>query len=122
MAQPTSPSELEAALIDVAVDSWRMAKLMQRALSRLDAGEGAKFISQLRYFQSRIDERMQAGGLRLVSLEGQPFDAGMAASALNLGDFGPDDQLVVDQMIEPIVMGPDGLRKEGTVMLRKVDA
>ena len=46
----------------------------------------------------------------------------MAASALNLGDFGPDDVLLVDQMVEPIIMGPNGLRKQGTVMLRKVEA
>ena len=46
----------------------------------------------------------------------------MAASALNLGDFGPDDMLLVDQMVEPIIMGPSGLRKQGTVMLRKVEA
>jgi len=37
-----------------------------------------------------------------------------------IGDFGPDDVLVVEQMLEPIIMGPEGLRKQGTVMLRKV--
>ena len=57
--------------------------------------------------------------LKLVNVEGQPYDAGMAASALNLGDFGPDDVLHVDQMLEPIIMSTNGLRKQGTVMLRK---
>ena len=33
-----------------------------------------------------------------------------------------DDVLLVDQMVEPIIMGPNGLRKQGTVMLRKVEA
>jgi hypothetical protein len=28
--------------------------------------------------------------------------------------------LLVDQMMEPIVMGRDGLRRPGTVMLRKL--
>jgi len=44
----------------------------------------------------------------------------MAVSALNLGDFEPDDALLVDQMMEPIIVGPDGLRRQGTVMLRKL--
>ena len=61
-------------------------------------------------------------GLKLVNVEGHPYDVGMAASALNLGDFGPDDVLFVEQMLEPIIMGPTGLRKQGTVMLRKVEA
>ena len=46
----------------------------------------------------------------------------MAASAINIGDFEPDDVLLVDQMVEPIIMGAEGLRKQGTVMLRKVAA
>lgn len=114
--------QLEKALMDVAIDSWRLSKLFIRAISKLDAGDGSKYASQLRYFQKRIEESLESGGLRLVNLEGQPFDAGMAASALNGGDFGPDDVLVVDQMVEPIVMGKDGLKREGTVLLRKVVA
>lgn len=41
----------------------------------------------------------------------------MAVSALNLGDFGPDEALAVDQMLEPVIMGPTGLRRAGTVLL-----
>ncbi len=51
--------------------------------------------------------------------KGQPFDAGVAAQPLNLDEFGPDDMLVVDQMLEPIVMGPEGIVKEGSILLRK---
>ena len=36
---------------------------------------------------------------------------------INLADFGPEDKLFVEQMIEPIVMGPDGLVRPGTVLL-----
>lgn len=115
-------TQLEKALMEVAIESWRLSKLFIRAISKLDAGDSSKYASQLRYFQKRIEESLESGGLRLVNLEGQPFDAGMAASALNGGDFGPDDVLIVDQMVEPIVMGKDGLKKEGTVMLRKVVA
>ncbi len=43
----------------------------------------------------------------------------MAATALNVADFGPEDELFVDQMIEPVVMGADGVRRTGTMMLRK---
>lgn len=36
--------------------------------------------------------------MRLVNLEGQPYDPGMAASALNASDFGPEDHLLIEQM------------------------
>ncbi|PKN26939.1 MAG: hypothetical protein CVU65_04170 [Deltaproteobacteria bacterium HGW-Deltaproteobacteria-22] len=47
------------------------------------------------------------------------LDAGLA-HAQQLDDGR--DVLLVDQMLEPIIMGPKGLRKQGTVMLRKVEA
>lgn len=114
--------QMEQSLIDMAVESWRFARLFSRVVNKLDAGESSRYVNQLRYFQKKLEESLDANGLKLVNVEGQPYDPGIAASALNVGDFGPDDELLVDQMVEPIIMGPEGLRKQGTVMLRKVHA
>lgn len=114
--------QMEKSLIEIAVESWRFSRLFGKVVSRLDAGDSGRYVNQVRYFQKKVEENLDSNGLKLVNVEGQPYDAGMAASALNLGDFGPDDVLVVDQMLEPIIMGATGLRKQGTVMLRKVDA
>jgi hypothetical protein len=120
--QAASSERLEQSLIDVAVESWRFSRLFMRAVGKLDAGEAGRYQNQLRYFLKKVDENLESNGLKLVNVEGQPYDAGMAASALNLEEFGPEDLLLVDQMVEPIIMGPNGLRKEGTVMLRRVQA
>lgn len=114
--------QMEQSLIDIAVESWRFSRLFGKVVSKLDAGESGRYINQLRYFQKKVEENLSSTGLKLVNVEGQPYDVGMAASALNLSDFGPEDVLLVDQMLEPIIMGPTGLRREGTVMLRKVEA
>lgn len=120
--QSTEREQLERSLIDMAVESWRFARLFGRLVSKLDAGEGSRYVNQLRYFQKKLEDGLEASGMKIVNVEGQPFDPGMAASAINIGDFGPDDVLLVDQMVEPIIMGAEGLRKQGTVMLRKVAA
>lgn len=123
MTQTSEASEqMEQSLIEMAVESWRFSRLFGKVVSKLDAGESGRYVNQLRYFQKKVEESLDSNGLKLVNVEGQPYDAGMAASALNLGDFGPDDVLLVDQMVEPIIMGPKGLRKQGTVMLRKAEA
>jgi hypothetical protein len=114
--------QLERSLVEVAIESWRFSRLFSRIVAKLDAGEAAKYVNQLRYFQKKVVENLEAGGFKLVNVEGQPFDNGMAVSAVNIGDFEPEDQLIVDQMVEPIIMGPEGLRRQGTVMLRKVHA
>lgn len=109
----------EAALLDLALEGWRFQKLFTRALSKLDAGEAPRFSNQHRYFVRRIGDCLQEVGIRLVNLEGQPYDTGSAVTAINVADFEPDDNLVVDQMIEPIVMNEAGLLRPGTVTLRK---
>lgn len=120
MTEKNKDSEqLERSLIEVAIESWRFSRLFSRLVNKLDAGESSRYVNQLRYFQKKIEESLEESGLKLVNVEGQLFDPGMAASALNIGDFGPDDVLLVDQMVEPIIMGSEGLRKQGTVMLRK---
>ena len=113
-------SSQEETLLNLAIESWRFGRVFSRVLAKLDVTEAARFASQWRYFQKRVDESLSTMGMRLVNLEGQPFDPGIAASALNLADFGPEDRLVVEQMVEPIVMGADGLVRPGTVLLGKL--
>jgi hypothetical protein len=123
MTEPNEGKEqMEQSLIEIAVESWRFSRLFGKVVGKLDAGESNRYLNQLRYFQKKVEESLDSNGLKLVNVEGQPYDAGTAASALNLGDFGPDDVLLVDQMVEPIIMGPTGLRRQGTVMLRKVES
>lgn len=114
--------QIERSLIDIAVESWKFSRIFARVVNKLDAGEAGRYVNQLRYFQKKVEQNLDAAGLKLVNVEGHAFDPGMAASPLNIEDFGPDDTLLVDQMVEPIIMGPDGLKKQGTVMLRKVQA
>lgn len=118
--QTESIEQIEESLINIAVECWRFSRLFSKVVSKLDAGEATRYANQLRYFQKRVDESLESSGYKLVNVEGQPYDPGIAASALNLEDFAPDDVLLVDQMVEPIIMGCNGLRKQGTVMLRKV--
>src|SRR3546814_16738911 len=81
-------SSATEALIDLAVDSWKFARLFTRVISKLDAGEQARYANQVRFFQKRIDSAAEVAGARIVTIEGQPFEPGMAASPLNLEDFG----------------------------------
>ena len=106
-----------AVLIDLAVDAWKFARLFERVVARLEAGEQARYINQVRFLLKRIDAAAEIAGARLVSIEGQAFEPGQAATPLNLDDFARDEPLVVAQMLEPIVMGREGVLRMGTVLL-----
>lgn len=83
--------QVRQAMVELAVESWRFSRLFARALSKLDAGELPRYQNQLRFFLKRLEEQLEVAGLRIVNLEGQPFDFAMAATALNIADFGPAD-------------------------------
>jgi hypothetical protein len=108
-------------LVSMAVESWRIGKVFERMLFKLDPGEQNRYQGQFRWFHKKIVEALAEADLEIVNLEGQPFDPGMAATPLNLDEFENDAVLVVDQMLEPVIMGKDQLVKLGTVTLKRVE-
>ena len=108
------------AFLEIVIESWRLTRTFNRVLSKLDAGDAARFQNQLRFFQKRLEETLARTGLKLVNLEGEPYDAGMAATPVNIADFAPEDRLIVEQMVEPVIMGEEGIVRTGTVMLKRI--
>lgn len=117
----TTPEAMREAVISMAVESWRFGRVFERLLLKLDAGEQDRYKSQFRWFMKKVEAALDQADLRIVNVEGDPFDPGMAATPLNIQEFDAKDGLMVDQMLEPIIMGKEGLVKTGTVTLRKVE-
>jgi hypothetical protein len=119
--EKSAEERLSNSLEEIVVEAWRFSRLFQTLLFKIDGGEQSRYRNQFRYFIKKLEDGLAAANLRIVNLEGQEFDPGIAATALNLGDFDDDIPLVIDQMIEPVIMGPNGLVRSGTVILRKVN-
>ena len=112
--------DLRSTVINMAIESWRFGKVFNRLLTKLDAGEQNRYKNQFRWFIKKVEEAMGKAELRIVNVEEHPFDPGMAATPLNIEEFDANDALMVDQMLEPIIMGKEGLVKTGTVTLIKM--
>ncbi len=108
------------AVISMAIESWRFGRVFDRLLTKLDAGEQNRYKSQFRWFIKKVEEALEQAELRIVNVEGHPFDPGTAATPLNIEEFDAQDILMVDQMLEPIIMEKGGVVRAGTVTLRKV--
>lgn len=107
------------ALVNVCVESWRFIKVYQRLLSKMDAAEAQRYLGQVRYFQKRIEDNLATLELRQVEFDGQPFDTGLPVTAINLADFSAEDHLVIEQTIEPAILGSHGLVRMGSVTVKK---
>ncbi len=117
----TPPEAMRDAVIVMAVEAWRFGRVFDRLLTKLDAGEQNRYKNQFRWFIKKVEEALEQAELRIVNVEGHPFDPGMAATPLNIEEFDASDVLIVDQMLEPIITGKEGLVRSGTVTLRKVE-
>ena len=113
---------LETTLASLAIESWRLSKSFERLLIKSDPMEQRKYKSKLSWFKKKLTEILEEANLKFINLENQKYDAGAAVTAINLDDFQPDDDLEIDQMIEPIVMSNEGVLRAGTVVLRKRSA
>jgi hypothetical protein len=116
-----SPETMRDAVISMAVESWRFGRVFDRLLLKLDAGEQKRYANQFRWFIKKVEDALEQADMRIVNVEGHPFDPGMAATPLNIAEFDAKDVLMVDLMLEPIIMGKAGLVKTGTVTLKKVE-
>ena len=120
-ATATSIEEHKESVINLATESWRFAKVFERMLTQLNAVESKRYTSQLRWFVKKTEESLEDVGLRIVNVEGHPYDPGMAATPVNIEDFDADDTLEVNLMLEPIIMEESVLVKTGKVTLRKIE-
>lgn len=114
-------TDLQQAIIEMAVEAWRFRRVFYKAMSKLDAGESNRYMGQFAWFIKKVDNALTTAGMKIVDVERQPYDIGMALTPLNIDDFDPDDRLFVEQLIEPIIMDDEKVLKTGTAMLGRYE-
>ena len=83
----------------------------------MELDEQSKYSSQFAWFSKKVLKAIDEANLRIVDVNGQLYDPGMAVTPLNIEDFETNDILYIKQMMEPIIMNGDTVVKTGTVIL-----
>lgn len=113
--------KLQNSIISIASELFRFQRVFEKAVSKLETEEQGKYISQFAWFSKKVMKALEEADLKLVKLEGQLYDPGMAVTPLNIDEFETDDILYVLQTIEPIIMKDNMVVKTGTVILGRAD-
>ena len=113
---------MKNSLISIAGELFRFEGVFARILARMPTDEQIKYSSQYSWFSKKVIKALDAAGLRVINLQGKEYDPGMAATPINLDDFGPDDRLYVEQMVEPMIMEQGNVVKTGTILLGRLEA
>ena len=80
-------------LVVIASELHRFKGVFAKAISKLDIDEQNKYSSQFQWFSKKVTKALDDAGIRVVTLDGQLYDPGMAVTPLNIEDFEADDIL-----------------------------
>lgn len=112
--------ELKQSILSMAIEAWRFGRTFENAMQKLSAGEGQKYLSKYNWFMKKMHDALETAGMRYVNLEGKAYSEGLPVSAINVEDFEADDSLFVEQMLEPVIMEGEKIKKTGTVILGRI--
>ncbi len=117
---------INAAVLVVALGLWGVGTRGVRGdVEDLERQLGTEISSIERLREKLVNESFieaERGFKTHLEAEREKLKGVMGSRDLNIEEFDSQDALVVDQMLEPIIMGPDGVIRTGTVTLRKVES
>lgn len=107
--------------LDFILELYNVPKLFQKLINHLSPDEQKRYLGQVNWFVKKCQDFVNKSGYSFVVPEGV-YDVGIAATPLNLSDFDKDEELLIDQVIEPIVMFQGKVVKSGVVLLKSTKA
>lgn len=108
---PESMSVPLTSLVSIAVEQWRLANALA------SGGGGAPARHALR----RIEDFLLRCELRVETLDGKPFDPGLAAQVIDSVEDPtlPQGQVLIDETLSPMVLWRGRVVKAAEVATRK---
>lgn len=111
---------LRKGITNIAVEAWRLERLLYKLLLTLDIKEQRRYSSKLRWFVKSTYSSLEEAGLKIIDYDGHLYDSGIPVTPINLDDFSENDVLYINQMIEPVIIDANGgVVHTGTVSLQK---
>jgi len=115
-------NQLRQSILDIAVEEYRMREALLSILYSTYPTDISRFENRYRYFSKEVEKALNNSGFRIIGAEdfvGKSFDIGMAVKPLNMKSFNANDELVIEQMIEPVIMDGEIVARVGLVRVRR---
>jgi hypothetical protein len=118
----TAPTE--DAFSKLAVEHWRLIRVLSRLVDRLPHESQARVAAQARFASGQLDSLVKDQGLVLATFEGRRFEPSLPVTAVNAEDFAGATTLLVSETVEPTVMADGRVVQLGKVLVSEggVDA
>lgn len=108
-------------LCELIVEIYRLRNSYENLINKVENINLEKKKNQniLRFFDKKLLNILQGNNITIVDLTGKEYDFGMAVTPLNLEDFKEENNLFIEQMLEPIIIKDSVVIKQGICLLNK---
>jgi hypothetical protein len=109
----------ETTLALLAVEYWKLLRVIERALETVPEDGRDRIASTVRYASSRLDALLLEQNISLQAFDGMPFEVNLPASAINADEFQEGASSVVERTLEPAVVSNMRILLMGKVVLTR---
>ncbi|WP_311044045.1 hypothetical protein [Rhizobium sp. NZLR5] len=112
-------SDVDAASIvaRLCVEQWKLLQRYAKTIDLVPDADKNRLTSQIKYSEIQLHALAAEAGLKIISLDGEPFGPGSPAMAENLEDFPSEDGLVVERTLSPAIVRNMQVIQAGRVLL-----
>ena len=107
----------EAALARLAVEYWKLLRLVERAIETAPDSARERISSQARYLAGQLETLLDEQEMSLQAFDGMPFEVNLPASAINGDELGNAAAPMVERTLEPAVIRDMRVILSGKVVL-----
>ena len=116
-------NEFIEAVADLTTESYRFLQVFvscMNKLNKLESGASKRYESRYQFFIKKLTENLQRIDIHVQDFTNKPYETGLPVTAINLDEFENCNELLIEQMVEPVLMRNGKLLRNGTVILKGV--
>lgn len=117
---------MEDSFIELLIENFKIERVLNNILDEMYNSNDSnimrkteKYIRQINWFKNKNKELKEKNNIEITNLEGQKYKEGLAVEVLNKEDLNVDEDIIISQMIEPIVMKDGNILKLGKIIIEK---
>lgn len=113
--------KLIQALSSIAIEEYRLGSVLEAIFGKLSLDDKQRYMSQFSWHSKRVKRILDSVDISIIDFSGQTFDPGLPIIPINIDEFEKNDELRIEQMLEPVVMKSGDVLKTGTAILGKAE-
>ena len=102
-------------IVELVIEQHRFMKGIAKAQSKLEYIDQQKLIRQSKWISQNTEKVLDKLNMKTVDFTGQEYEPGLPVTALNKDCT----DLVISEMLEPVIMKDEEVLHEGVVLLRR---